>query len=179
MCMMCEGFTLEEVLDHHLELIEQHGFMVTGVGDGDGAGDGEDAPWAYTVGLEDGTGHPELILAGPNVDDSARLLNEIGRAVLRGAHFAPGDTWRSSQGKVRFGAVDPIQFRLGTFNVWLNMVDSGRLECSGFDALQVFAPSSWFCECHQVCQPDLSRPESRVGIALRRPNRAARRARPR
>src|SRR5262249_11226590 len=128
MCMMCEGFTLEEMLDHDLEVIERHGFLVTGV-------DHEDAPWGYTVGLHDSTGHPELVLAGPKWEFGGQLLLEIGAAVLRGARFAVGDTWRSSEGRVRFGAVDPIQFRLDTFNVWKNMVDSGRLRSDGYEAL--------------------------------------------
>ncbi len=170
MCMMCEGFTLEETLDHDLELIEKCGFIVTGVDD-------SEAPWAYTVGLDDGVGHPELIVAGPGWKHSAALLAEIGEAILRGARFLAGDTWRSSEGRVRFGAVDPIQFRLGTFAVWHNLVESDRLACAEYQALQVFVPRSWFCSGHEACEPDLARTESRVGISLVRPNRAARRRR--
>jgi Domain of unknown function (DUF4262) len=168
MCMMCEGFDLEETLDHDRELIDRYGFIVTGVADGA-------APWLYTVGLQEAVGHPEIVLAGPAAEHAARLLNDVGRAVLDGARFGPGDTWPSSEGRLRFGAVHPVQFRLGTFNVWKNMVDSGRLASDGYEAMQVFAPRAWFCPGHEVCQPDLARPESRVGIAVdaAEPGRAA------
>ena len=87
------------------------------------------------------------------------------------------DSWESPEGPVRFGRVDPLQFRLGTFNVWLALAEAGHLRSEEFMALQVFVPDSWLCHECQESQPVLSRPESRVGLALARPNRAARRAR--
>jgi hypothetical protein len=88
-----------------------------------------------------------------------------------------GDTWTSPPGTVRFGAVDPIQYRLGTFNVWYGLERSGSLESRDLEAIQVVAPRGAFCRCDLCVQPDLSRPESRVGVAPLSANRAARRAR--
>ena len=171
MCMMCDGFSQEEMFAHDAAIIEEHGFLVTGVGEGD------PPHWAYTVGLLDRAGHPELIVAGPHVEIAAGLINQIGRPILEGRRFEVGDTWMSPAGTVRFGAVHPIQYRLGTFNVWLGLEQSGYLRSTHLEAIQVVAPVGSFCRCELCVQPDLSRPESRVGVAPLRPNRAARRSR--
>jgi hypothetical protein len=156
---MCEGFSQEDDLALSAATIAEYGHLVTGV---DG---GESPSWSYTVGLHERTGHPELILAGAEIVPSTKLLNQIARLIVAGRVFVAGDTWESTEGFVRFGRVDPIQFRLGTFNVWLALIDAGHLRSNDLVALQVFAPPTWFCPEHQRCQPDLSRPESRVGVA--------------
>jgi hypothetical protein len=92
---MCEGLSQEEMLAEHAEIIAEHGYLVTGVGDGD------PPHWTYTVGLLDLVGHPEL------------------------------------------------------------------------DVVQVFAPRAEICGCELCRQPDLSRPESRVGVAPLTPRRRA------
>ena len=171
MCRICEGFSQEDDLALDAATIAEYGFMVTGVGDAD------HSPWAYTVGLFDRVRHPELIIAGTEIVESGRLLNEIGRLVLAGRTFAAGDTWESPDGLVRFGRVDPLQFRLGTFNVWLALAEAGYLCSEGFVAIQVFVPESWLCHDCRESQPVLSRPESRVGLTRAGPDRAARRAR--
>jgi uncharacterized protein DUF4262 len=161
---MCEGFSIEDDLALDAAMIAEYGHMVTGVDGGDGPS------WTYTVGLYERVGHPELIVAGAEIVSSAKLLNQIARLVVAGRVFGAGDMWKSPSGLVRFGRVDPIQFRLGTFNVWLALIDAGHLRSNDLIALQVFAPATWFCRGHQACQPDLSRPESRVGVALTGPN---------
>ncbi len=35
MCMMCEGFSQEDMFARDAAIIEEHGYLVTGVGDGD------------------------------------------------------------------------------------------------------------------------------------------------
>jgi hypothetical protein len=159
------------VFAHDAAIIEEHGYLVTGVGGGD------PPHWAYTVGLLDRVAHPELIVAGPHFEVSGRLITEIGRTILDGHRYAVGDTWTSTTGTVRFGAVHPIQYRLGTFNSWLGLAESGYLRSTELEAIQLLAPVSSFCRCELCAQPDLSRPESRVGVAPLHPNRAARRAR--
>src|SRR5438093_5855306 len=134
MCMMCDGLSQEEMFAHDAAIIEEHGFLVTGVGEGD------PPHWAYTVGLLDRAGHPALIVAGPHVEIAAGLINQIGRSILEGGRFEVGDTWMSPAGTVRFGAVHPIQYRLGTFNVWLGLEQSGHLRSTQLEAIQVVAP---------------------------------------
>ena len=176
MCRVCEGFSQEDELLLTAATIAEYGYMVMGVGaaSGDPPGGPE---WAYTVGLLDRADHPELIVAGPEFVSTGALLNEIGRSILAGPRYAVGDTFRSSSGVVRFGAVDPIQYRLGTFNVWHDLERMGLLHVGPLEALQVFAPPEWLCAGHRDRQPVLSDPSSRVDAPVALPNRAARRAR--
>ena len=170
--MMCEGFDAEDVLALDAAGIQEYGFIVVGVSD-----DSDDVlPWAYTVGMLEETGHPELIMAGPQVESAAALLNEMGRQVLEGARFSVGDTFRSRTGLARVGAVHPVQYELSTFATWHGLRAHGHLEGDTLEALQVFAPTGWFCECHAYIEPMLDDPGARVGLPLPRPNRAARRA---
>jgi hypothetical protein len=157
--MMCEGFSQEEVLAADAAIIEEHGYILTGVGDR------EPPHWAYTVGLLDRAQHPELIVAGPVFAVAGAIINTVGREILGGRAFAPGDTLPTEHGVLRFGAVDPIQYRLSTFNVWWALASEGYLESSELRAIQVIAPRDSICMCGLCEQPDLSRPESRVGVA--------------
>jgi hypothetical protein len=168
---MCEGFSQEDVLAADAAIIEEHGYLVTGVGES------EPPHWAYTVGLLDRVGHPELILAGPHFEVAGAIINHVGRQILDGRSFAAGDTLLTEHGVLRFGEVDPIQYRLSTFNVWFALAAHGFLEIRELRAIQLLAPADVICDCGLCDQPDLSRPESRVGVAPLRPNRAARRAR--
>lgn len=94
------------------------------------------------------------------------LLNLVGRQIVAGRSFGPGDTMDlTDDGSVRFGRVHPIQFRLGTFNVWHALAERGDLRAEHLEVLQVFIPRSAICECRRCRQPDLSRPECRVGVA--------------
>ena len=173
MCMLCDGFSQEDMIAAHAAIIEEHGYLVTGVGDCD------PPHWAYTVGLLDRVEHPELIVAGPQFEVAGAIINHVGRQILAGSRFAAGDMLVTPHGAVRFGVVNPIQYRLSTFNVWFAMAAHGHLRCDELQAIQVIAPRESICDCGLCDQPDLSRPESRVGVAPLRPNRAQRRARPR
>jgi len=173
MCIQCDGFDHDELIAHYAEIIAAHRFMVTGV---EGTNEPGTRGWAYTVGLDHHADHPELIVAGPEFAASGPWLNELGRRVLAGERFADGDVVATSRGAARFGAVHDIQFRLGTFNVWLALVDAGIVRNSGFRALQVFAPAAWFCAEHTGLQPVLAHQHERVDLVFR-PNRAIRRAR--
>jgi hypothetical protein len=116
------------------------------------------------------------------VEPSYDLIHQIGHRILDGHRFAPGETWLSPFGPVRFGAVDPIQYRLNTFNRWNLMAEHGHLRVTELEALQVFVPSTWFGDGHALLQPDLVDPSARVNTRNlpnlpNLPNRAARRAR--
>jgi hypothetical protein len=172
---MCEGASQEEMFAEDAAIIEEHGYLVTGVG-------AADPPhWAYTVGLLDRTGHPELIVAGPHFRIAASIINHVGRQILAGARFGVGDTIRVAEGEVfeceatlRVGALDPIQYRLDTFNMWFALAAHGAVRVEELCAVQLVAPSDVLCPCGLCDQPDLSRPESRVGVAPLAPRPRAR-----
>ena len=137
MCKMCEGFSQEQMLADDAAIIAEHGYLVTGVGDGD------PPHWTYTVGLLDLVGHPELIVAGPHFEVAGALLNLVGREIVAGRSFGPGDTMDlPDDGSVRFGGVHPIQHRLGTFNVWHALAERGDVRAEQLEVLQVFIPRS-------------------------------------
>ena len=157
-------------------IIEEHGYLVTGVGSAD------PPHWAYTVGLLDRADHPELIVAGPHFRIAGSIVNHVGRQILDGARFDAGNTLFVPEGQLfecdttlRFGAVAPIQYRLDTFNMWFALAHHGSVSATELRALQVMAPANVLCPCGLCDQPDLSRPQSRVGVAPLAPRPRARR----
>jgi Domain of unknown function (DUF4262) len=83
--MRCKGWTENEIRDWYLQKIQTHGWAVVAVG-----ADGDDAAFAYTLGLTRFHGHPELLVSGMNSRDAAVVLNEFGDLVGQGLRFAPG-----------------------------------------------------------------------------------------
>jgi hypothetical protein len=163
---MCEGASQEEVLAEEAATIGEHGYLITAVGMAD------PPHWAYTVGLLDRADHPELIVAGPHFRLAGSIINHVGRQALAGARFDVGDTVVVPAGTVfdveatlRFGPVHPIQYRLDTFDSWFALADHGAVRTEELRALQVLAPADLICPCGLCDQPDLSRPESEVGVA--------------
>ena len=66
--------------------IDQHGWHVVKV-----MGDDHAPAWAYTIGLHETLGHPELAMFGMPVDDLHRALNHMGGLVRAGRTFEPGE----------------------------------------------------------------------------------------
>jgi hypothetical protein len=66
---------------------------------------------------------------------------------------------------LRIGAVDPVHYRLGTFNTWFALADHGTVRAEALRAVQLIAPPDVICKCGLCDQSDLSRPVSRVGVA--------------
>lgn len=85
MCLMCDGWTREEVLARGLELIERHGWMVQHVEAGRAC-----PAFAYTVGLTRFHDHPELLISGASPDDAATMLGGLAAHVREGHRFAAG-----------------------------------------------------------------------------------------
>jgi hypothetical protein len=170
MCMMCDGYSLDEVLALQAAHLDVEQFLVQPVGSPDGPFEHN---WAYTVGLIESVGHDELIVAGADVELSYRLLMALGEAVLDGDRFEVGDRLQFGDvtGDVGFVAeVAPVQYQLETFNVWHNLESYGALTHGPLKAVQIIVPSHW----DEVgTQPILSDPAARVDGAW---NREARRA---
>ena len=165
----------DEVLAENAETIREYGFMVQGVVNPPGEG-AQLVEWAYTIGLLDAADHPELVVVGPGFERSGPLLQSMGRCVLEGHSCVAGDCITLGDDLPRVGPVHDVQQGLTTFNVWHEMAALGVLECADLEVLQVFVPTSWFCQGHRHAQPDLSLPHTRIDAPIHVPNRAARRA---
>lgn len=87
MCLMCDGWSAEEVRQHIDNLIERHGWAIPYV----------ESPnprkiFGYTVGLTK-IGAPEFLVRGLNMDDTVEMLNSLASAVAhRHERFAHGHT---------------------------------------------------------------------------------------
>jgi hypothetical protein len=168
MCRVCDGETFEEYIADARLRIAVNGYMMCGVSDD------EVYPWVYTAGLVDAAGHPELIVASVSTETSVEVVKGLAEAIVGGERFEVGEHLRVSGHPVRIGAVDDVQYRLDTFNMWHELREAGVLDAPSLCAVQVILDGG-FCREHGDVQPVLSDPDARVGALRVRPNRAARR----
>jgi hypothetical protein len=169
MCAICDGATDEEVRRRLADRIEWYGWGVQGVEASD-----ENWGWAYTVGLVERFGHPELVVASMlDLNDLGELLNLLGDEIGSGRRFQPGVRTRVRDVELDFAKVHRRQFERGVFARWVDHY--APLGSSGpqLSALQVLLPAKYFCPVHAGPQPRLDLPTD----VLRRPgrNRATRR----
>jgi hypothetical protein len=174
MCRICDGLSLDDVLEDDAARIAEHGFVLVGVEDPEGPED--HPPWAYTVGLLDAADHPEMIITGVPTELSGSLLSLLARSVLAGERYEVGETigLGHGRGSARVGAVNEIQYELSTFNMWHQLHLHGAVRASELQAVQIILPSARFCSDHGV-QPRLDDPAARVNVRRPRANRAQRR----
>ena len=173
MCDMCDGKSLEEVLEGERAMVERFGWMAQAVGYADSY-HGR-LPWMYSVGLTAGLGHPELIVLGLSVNSAHHLLGDVAEQIRLGAHFSPGDTLVHHSLLVRFRAVHNSHFRSSDlFSGWLGYYDRWGDEPER-RALQLVLPMDGWCTCHR--QPDLALPAHTMGRTAGPPTRARRRPR--
>ena len=79
-----------------VDTIRKHGCFVQYV-----FGEGDEPPFAYTVGLF-GIGHPELIIFGLDAHRSARALNHFFDQVRAGSDLTPGEVVKPWDDPVAF-----------------------------------------------------------------------------
>jgi Domain of unknown function (DUF4262) len=168
--------SFEEVLDEDTASIAEHGFAVIGVEDPDGPH--AHPPWCYTVGLLDAADHPEMIITGVPTSFSRKVLSVLAAGVLDGERYEVGDItyFGGGHGATEIGAVNDVQYELGTFNMWHQCKARGAVRATRLRAVQIILPPEFFCSDHGESQPLLGDPETRVGTPSPRPNRAYRRA---
>src|SRR4051812_40756449 len=112
MCRLCDGASWEEVLAEHELRLAVYGYVIAGVVDDDYV------PWVYTVGLLDATGHPELIIAGPQAETCAAVIHDLAERVMAGEEFVIGDKAKVAGEPVSFGDVHAAHYADDTFNQW-------------------------------------------------------------
>lgn len=62
-------------------------------------------PWAYTIGLMQHFGHPELVITDGAWRESAVILNQLGEWVRKGDRFVPGMVVESDGGAIELGVL--------------------------------------------------------------------------
>jgi hypothetical protein len=141
---------LFEQVDEHLA---EFGFHLTFVDD--------DPPFCYSVGFRGSWQHPELLLYGLNLDDSATVLSALADEVRRGRKFAHGDSDAEVLNRpVAFLAIPPDE-RFGRFVITIEY-------CGGdFEALQVVTSDAhgrfpW----NRSCDPSVVRAQPLIGRPL-------------
>ena len=75
----------DDTLANIRDTIDEHGWWV-----GLLPAEGEEPAFAYTIGLQQRFGHPELIVFGLALETMHVILNTCGELVREGASFAPG-----------------------------------------------------------------------------------------
>jgi len=77
----------EDEIERHVRGdIERHGWHVAKI-----EGDERVPPWAFSIGFVDTFDHPEVIVAGMDLDPLHALLNRIGDLLRAGNRFAAGE----------------------------------------------------------------------------------------
>ena len=156
--MMARHSTDANLTQHEISVLqrrEQHQWFVNRIAE-EKLGPG----FAYSFGLFEEFGHPEVIVYGLVGETMHRLINVVGRQVRDGAKYAAGDqTPDLLHGYTcAFKIVNPLQYRKTcTWTVWFYENDS-------FPVLQLFWPDKrnkfpWepgFDERLRSRQPDLS-----------------------
>jgi hypothetical protein len=134
MCFLCDGGSFDEL--HRLidDAIDEPGWFVQSIEAGPDV-----PPWAYTIGLSERFGHPELVVVDAHCFRcGANLLQAVADDVAAGVVYRPGSEVRHD-GRVvaRIGDVHADEWATDRFNGWLGYYDSKSWKPPRAQALQV------------------------------------------
>ena len=136
MCIICDGATRQEALEDLHAKVERYGWAIQYV-----EGEGPDTPWAYTIGLTERYGHPELALVGFDPSPTSVVLNYLVERIAQGEKYAVGSTAALPHGLVaRCGPVHPNQLKGGVFDGWLEYYGAYARPKLGWQAVEVVLP---------------------------------------
>ncbi|MDE0802551.1 MAG: DUF4262 domain-containing protein [Acidimicrobiales bacterium] len=150
MCLMCEGYSEQEVLDEFGGRVRRKGWMTLGV----------DAwpRWAYTIGLSATFDHPELIVVHPSLDKDDDLIGHAVDEIAEGRRFDEDSIFEiPCGGMARFERVHDDNLRGEWFTRWSDVSAAAGHETTLSSALQLIIA----CDC-RAC---------RGQVRLRRPRR--------
>lgn len=164
MCFMCDGGTAAEYYALIDRCIDGGVWFVQGVE--------SDPPWAYTIGLVELFGHPELVMVGGGWEGARAVLNRVGERIGRGERVDWGSTMLELEDGTQlcFVPVARELYESEWFAGWWHYYGSKPWAPPAFAAMQVLlVDESW---------PNDSDPHSsaRVSERLDRPPRRVRRA---
>jgi hypothetical protein len=113
MCDICDGMTYEESLRRMDDVVASHRWAIQGV-----EGTGHHPPWAYTIGLIEHFGRPELVVTDCTWPVAVSVLNDLGDRVAAGARLAAGDIIGCEGGRVELARVHPGHLLHGLCASW-------------------------------------------------------------
>jgi hypothetical protein len=107
---MCDGWTLDEAQADLNDRKQRFGWALQGV---EGA-----RPWAYSIGLTERFGHPELVMVGVPLDAAGAMVNRIGRRIAEGEDFLAGDRLFEGEIELEVGGVHSVHVASGLVRQW-------------------------------------------------------------
>ncbi len=79
MCDLCDGMSLEEVIEREQRLLAEYGWLIQMV-----EAEEPGRSWAYTVGLTANFGKPDLLVRNAEAMPAGRMVSEVGQMVAEG-----------------------------------------------------------------------------------------------
>jgi hypothetical protein len=163
MCLECDGYSHEEVMQALDLRIRVHGWALVQVADAGTA-------WCYTVGLAENHGHPELVLFDISTDIQHQLMTHLVGVIS--AHGELPEARLTELG-LSCGDVHEDHLRGDLFGTWANRY--GEFPRPG-DMIQIHLPAEAYCTCHATSVRRLDQPGPLPPLHAP-PNRAERRRR--
>lgn len=150
MCLLCDGYSEEQVKRATELRILTNGWSVEGVGPGPDDDPGE-ATWAYTVGLTETHGAPELVVTQMKYDAAGNLLNWAGERLSNGDSVDD-----LADAGVRCAPVHQTHLEGELFSYWGEYYERSP---GGAEFVQLIGPSDLYCsDCQTKHVADLSDP---------------------
>ena len=139
MCTYCDDTSPDDVVSGLIDDIDTYGWALVWV-------DGPEGIYAYTIGLQDHVGHPDLIVLDVSEDVAAPLLNSMVDLLGQQDQHARRDLARSGLCLVE-GHPDHLIGPL--FTMWVRCFEHRP---KPGDIVQVVVPESWLCPLHAMAR---------------------------
>lgn len=116
MCCMCDGMSWDEAQADLDRRKDRFGWVLQGVE--------SRRPWAYTIGLTELIGHPELVMVGVPLNAAGAMLNDVGRHLGHSDELLqPGGSIRMGEVDLEIGDVHPVHIAGGLVGQWQTHYD--------------------------------------------------------
>jgi Domain of unknown function (DUF4262) len=166
MCILCDGGTVDDLLDIVEEEIDDQGYSVMPVGDGRGPG------WAYTIGLTESFGQPELVMTNAKPSFAATAFAAMAGLAAAGEGLDTCDSVDLAGATFRFCTIHPWHVEHGLLNVWAAYY-TRRGDEPVLRVRQVYT-DDFACEEHRGQHLLLDAPFDVLGLETNRMSRRAR-----
>ncbi len=138
MCEMCDGGNIADLVEDLDRFIDETGWAVQAVVPRPGH-----VGWAYTIGLAEVFGHPELLMVDHDIGRAGRIVNGLGMRIRDDRlQLAPGDQEAVGGIDVELVEVHPVHLCGEALAMWHALyADIPPQMRPRLAALQVRAPS--------------------------------------